>query len=279
MRRIAGQRQPRIDIAVRDHRRQRIAPSPADRADRAQMRTQPPADLPSEPLVVQCHERRRILGALGPDNRRDIRRTARFRIGARSHRQRGERAGRQEMLQRQVVMRPLMRDGADDRGLMIRNAGDRNARLLPQRRIAALGGDDQPAAGSPAQLASRTTAPSSDRSTAALAGANRCRSGCAGNRAFSALRSDRASTIQPNGRGVVAGFPMVEMQVQPGRRAADAPVTDADVADRVGRHVQDVPKPGILQQRRAIPPRSHRLGRRTPGSPSAAARPGRSARH
>ena len=141
--RVTGQRQPSIHIAVSDHRRQRVAPSAAHRADRPEMWPQPPAGLPPETHVVQCHERHGVLRALGPDDRRDIRGTARFRVGAWPHRQRGKRSSGQEMLQRDIVMRPLMRHRTDDRRLAIRNSGDLYARLISQRRVATLCRDDQ----------------------------------------------------------------------------------------------------------------------------------------
>ena len=50
------------------------------------------------------------------------------------------------MLQRQVVVRLLVTDGADDAGLAVGQAGDGDAGGLAQRRLAALGGDHEAAA-------------------------------------------------------------------------------------------------------------------------------------
>ena len=63
--------------------------------------------------IVERQHALRDRRALGPDDRRDVRRAASSaRAGA--HRQLGERAGRQEVLEGHVVVRALVTDRADD---------------------------------------------------------------------------------------------------------------------------------------------------------------------
>src|ERR1700712_511765 len=109
------------------------------------MRAQPAAGLPREPSIVQPEKRPGVLGPLGPYDGRDIRRPTGLRIRACTHRKCGERAGRQKMFQSQVMVGLLMRHRANDRCLMIWDVSGRNPRLLPQRRISTLRGNNKPA--------------------------------------------------------------------------------------------------------------------------------------
>src|ERR1700709_177520 len=56
---------------------------------------------------------------------------------------------------------------------------------------------------------------------------------------------------------VVAGFLMVEMQMQPRWRLAGAAIADANVPDWIGRDIKHAPKPRLLQQ--CLRPRGDRV--------------------
>ena len=81
------------------------------------MAAQPPRDLLAEPRVVVPEHLLGDRGALGPDDGGDVRRAAQLRVRLGPIGSDCERAGRQEMLQRQVVVRLVVADGADDAGL------------------------------------------------------------------------------------------------------------------------------------------------------------------
>ena len=152
------------------------------------------------------------------------------------------------MLQRQVVVRLFVADGADDAGLAVGQAGDRDAGCLAQ--AATRGPRRRPPAGS-APPARRRCAPwrrPSRRSTVAVAGANTRSAGRVGKVAVQ-RHAQAARLHHPAERsGILARLVVVEMQVQPRGAAAQPPVADADVQDRVGRHRQPVPQPGRHQQ-------------------------------
>ena len=112
-----------------------------------------------------------IARALGPDDGGDVGRAAFLGVGAGAHRQLRERAGRQEVLERRVVVRLLVADRADDAGLVVRQLrdGDAGRPRSGELRPSAATTSRQSMRGPPAIC---TVAPSSRRSTSAAAGAN-----------------------------------------------------------------------------------------------------------
>ena len=200
VRRIAHQRQARVEIAMRVQRAERIAPAAARRrAPRRDDRRGGGRSRGRSAASSSASMRCAIARALGPDDGGDVRRAAFLGIGAGAHRQLREGAGRQEVLERRVVVRLLVADRADDAGLVVRQAGDGDAGR--PRAAASCGPPPPPPAGSrcAGPPAMRTVAPSSRRSTSAAAGANTRSAGSACMCAFSATRRLRASTIWPNG--------------------------------------------------------------------------------
>jgi hypothetical protein len=89
---------------------------------------EPPRDFPREGGRLQLGERRRDRRLLGEDDGRDMR-----RADGRPQRKLRERSAGQEMLQRRVVVRLLMRDRTDDAALAI-GVADRGDRSAPAQR-------------------------------------------------------------------------------------------------------------------------------------------------
>ena len=198
VRRIAHQHETRVEVAMRVQRAERIAPAAAHHAHRAEMAAEPAGDRIGEARIVQRQHALRDRRALGPDDGGDVGRAAFQRVGAGAHRQLRERAGRQEMLERRVVVRMLVADRADDAGLVVRQMGDRNAGRPSQRRVAALRRHHEAAVDARDLRRCARWRPSSRRSTSAVAGANTRSAGSACMCAFSATRRLRASTMWPN---------------------------------------------------------------------------------
>ena len=175
------------------------------------MIAQPAGDCRGEAGIVERQHALRDRRALGPDDGGDVGRTAVHGVGAGAHRQLRERAGRQEVLQRRVVVRTLVADGADDAGLVVGQlvTGMPAARRSGELRPSAATTRRQSIVGPPAM---RTVAPSSRRSTSAAAGANTRSAGNACMCALSATRRLRASTRWPNGG--LAGLAVIEVQEQ-----------------------------------------------------------------
>ena len=121
--------------------------------------------------------------------------------------------------------------------------------------------------------AMRTVAPSSRRSTSAVAGANTC---SAGERVHARVQcqTQTARLHHVAERLVVACLAMVEMQEQRRGGAAEAAVADADVEDGTRGRGQRIPHAGLLAAAGASRRQWRRRGHRTPGAPSAAARRG-----
>ena len=225
------------------------------------MTPEAPRDLLAEPRVVVPEHLSGDRGALGPDDGGDVRRAAQLRVLARPHRQDCERAGRQEMLQRQVVVRPVVADGADDAGLVVGQPGHRDAGRLTQRRVAALCRDHQPAAqllrslthwrrcAPPLRPAAvpRRRRPERTRAAPAAPGIS-----VQGHAQATRLHHPAERT------GIRAGLVVVEMQVQARRPPPEPAVADPNVQDRIGRHRQPVPYAGCDQQ--PARPGSHRIG-------------------
>ena len=97
--------------------------------------------------------------------------------------------------------------------------------------------------------AMRTVAPSSRRSTSAVAGAN---TRSAGERVHARVQrhAQTARLHHVAERLVVACLAMVEMQEQRRGGPAEAAVADADVEDGTGRSGQPIPHAGVLSRRR-----------------------------
>ena len=114
---VADQREAGVDVALRVHGGERVEPAAADRADGAEMRAEAAGDLAAEHGVVEADQAVGEVGALGPDDGGDVGRA----LDA-DHRQLGEGAGGQEVLERGVAVRPLVRDGADDAALPVGHA-------------------------------------------------------------------------------------------------------------------------------------------------------------
>ena len=89
--------------AVHIHGRERIQPAAADRADVAEMITEADGDFGTEGRAFQRHQPGRGVRAFGPDDGGDV--VAGFAGG---HRELGEGAGGEEMLQRGVVVRAVV---------------------------------------------------------------------------------------------------------------------------------------------------------------------------
>jgi hypothetical protein len=140
MRRITHQGEPRIDVARRQQGRERIVPAPPQQANPAEMIAQPPGHLAGEGWRVQRREALAHVRAVGKDDRRDMRGARR-----RAHGKLREGSAGQEMLQRDVLVVTLMRDGANDAALAIGVADDRDTRLAPQWTLSPLGRDDETA--------------------------------------------------------------------------------------------------------------------------------------
>ena len=136
---VTRQRQALSGDTVHVHGRKRIDPAAADRTHGAEMAAETECHLGAERSIVHRHEMRGHAATLGPDDRRKV-----AAILRRRHRQLGEGAGGQEMLQRRPVMRLLMRDGADNAGLRIGPARSGDAGLAAQRRFPALCADHEP---------------------------------------------------------------------------------------------------------------------------------------
>ena len=130
---VAGQREARRDEGARQRQAERPGARLVLDADLA--------ELQAEALLELGLEQERIAGdqffgvgrALGPDDRRAVA----------GQRQDGERPGRQEMLLGAAIVRPLMRDRADDAGLAVLPADGLDAGHVAQPRLDAVGGDQQ----------------------------------------------------------------------------------------------------------------------------------------
>ncbi len=133
MRRLADQCQAAGDIALGLHQRQRVGPARPDRLDGAEKIAEPRPQLGGEFRLGQRQEPRRQRGVLGPDNRGAVA----------GHRQYRERAGRQEMLNRDAAMRVLVRHGRDDAGLLVTPLDGADPGRLAQWRVLAVGRDDE----------------------------------------------------------------------------------------------------------------------------------------
>jgi len=114
VRRVSHQHQPRIHIPLGMERAQRIDPPPPDRTHCAEVVAEPALYLAGERGVIERDHPVGLGRPLGPDDCRYMRRAVRA-----GHRQLRERAAGQEMFQRRLVMRQLVRDGGDDAALTI----------------------------------------------------------------------------------------------------------------------------------------------------------------
>ena len=147
----------------------------------------------------------------------------------------GERPGGQEVLQRQVVVRPVVGDRAYHPGLVVGMPGDRDAGVAPQPAVAALGGHHQ--AGGDGRAARDM-----DRGAGLRAGHLRLGRGEHVDRRVRRQRgvdrpAQRPRLDHPAERGAVASIGQLrhgEMQVHARCWLADAPVRHADVVDRAG---------------------------------------------
>ena len=240
MRRIPHQSEPFGRVAGGVHGRQRIGPAPPDRRHRAEVVPQPRRDLPAIGRIVHRQRRRGDRRALGPDDGADVR-MPRDAV----HRQLREGAVGQELLQRDIVVRLLVRDGPDDAHAMVVEPRHRDARLAAQRRVAALGADHK---ARPDLLPIRQAQHHALRPAFHL----RSRGG-----EDTQMRQVRQARVQRDAQGACLDHPaegffphigMVEMQGERRRRFPRPPVGDTDAQDRAGFLRQPVPHPGGGQQ-------------------------------
>ena len=209
------------------------------------MRAKPACDLARQPGVVQRQDALRRLGPVGPHHGGYVFDAAGRRICAGRHRQLREWTRWQEMLQRHVMMRHRVADREHHAGLLVVQAGDRNAGGLPQWRIPAFRRHHQPAG-------DRRSVRDVNFGAGRRARNRRIRrgeyphAGRAGQRRVQ-RHAQCPRLDHPAERLRVRGFEVIEMQEQPGRGLADPSVTHTNVMDRAGRGLQCIPKPGIAQ--------------------------------
>src|SRR5689334_19712932 len=98
MRGFADERQSRGDIGFRDHQREWVRPTPPDWLDGAKEVPEPDGEFLCERALAELHYPRRKFGSFRPHDRRAVS----------GHWQDGERARRQEMLDGDAAMRPLV---------------------------------------------------------------------------------------------------------------------------------------------------------------------------
>ena len=119
---IARQREARFHEVAGEMETERIRPAASDNLRLAQMAAKASRHFGVESRFIQRQHCRRLVGALGPYQRRSV-----FR-----HRQNRERPRRQEMLIGDAIMRPFVGDGGDDAGLGIGPADGADALLAAQ---------------------------------------------------------------------------------------------------------------------------------------------------
>ncbi len=247
VRRIAHQCEPRVDVAMRQHRGQSIAPSPSDRPYPAEMRAQPAHYLIAEAPIIERQHTFRDAVILSPHDRRHVGSTARLGIRARAHGQLRERTCRKEMLQCRIAMRDLMADRTDDAGLPVRQPRQRNAGRIAERRVSPLGGNHQPASQGrpPGNPHVRIGGRSLDRSLR-----RREHRQCRQLRQAGVQRSAKTTRLHhpPEWSCVRPRFTMIEMQEQPRGRLADTAVAYPDVENWTGWLRQYRPQPGRIEQ-------------------------------
>ena len=133
MRRLADERQPARDVALRQHQPERIGPARPDRLDRAEKVAEARRELGRERGIGERHQPRRELGAFRPHDRGAVA----------GHRQDRERARRQKMLDRDAAMRTLVAHRRHDSGLAIAPLDGADACRAAQRRPLPVGRRDQ----------------------------------------------------------------------------------------------------------------------------------------
>jgi hypothetical protein len=242
---VADQRQPAVDIALGMLQGERVGPAAAAQREPPERLAEAAHQRAGEGGVGERQHGRRQPGALRPHQRGAV---ALLVVG---HRQQGEGPRGQEMLVRHPAMRRLVPDGGDQRGLRIGPARDADAGGLAQRRVLAVGGDQQRRA-QPAAVGQR-------HRYARRVGLGRPRDP-AGPQGHAGERRDAGEQGAPDhpvlddvAEGRCRGFgrgqrAMVVMQEEGRGAAARPPVGDADIEDRLGlgRHVRPGARP--LQQ-------------------------------
>ena len=247
MRRIADQHQTRVMVAMRMQRPEWIAPATSHHLNRAEMVAESAADRRGKASVIERQHALCDRGALGPHDGGHVGRAAFQRVGAGTHRQLRERPGRQEVLERHVVVWSLVADRADDAGLVVRQMRDGNAGRPTERRVPPLRCHDQPAvdAGAASDLHGGTVV-----APLHLGCRRREHAQCG-----QCVHARVQRHPQAAGLHHVAECPAVSpasrwSKCRNSGEAAptEAAVADADVEDGAGRLGQRVPDAGLLEQ-------------------------------
>ena len=218
--------------------------------------------------VVERHQTVGQRGAFGPDDGGEVGSS----LGA-GHGKLGKGPGGKEVFECGAVVRVFVGDGADHAALVVGGAGDADAGLVTQRRVPALGGDDE--AGGERRVAFDVDGGVARRALDGAVGRGEQGHAARGVEPGVQRHAQRPGLDHP-AEGAGLGVLVVEMEMQRRGRSAEAAVGDADVQDGAGRLRQGVPQTGVLEQPAGPGGGRHRRGRRNPGAPWGAAARGRS---
>ena len=249
MRGIADQREARVIIPRRVHRRERIRPPPPHQFRCPQVIPQPLAHLAQKPHVIQGRQPLHDLMPVGEHNRREVR-----VLRGPGHRQLRERPAGQEMLQRHALMRLLMRNGAHHGGLSILQPRHRYPSLPAQLRATAVRRHHQPggehliahhhahAIGITRHLRLRRRAQRHPRRIMQPP----------------VNRNAQAPRLDDPAERAIPHRARIKMQPQRRGRAPDLSIRHVDLNNRAGGKRQRLPKPGHIQQ--PLAPRRNGIG-------------------